>query len=524
MDEGSVRAEFAYDSDEENRLAHAEEVAERWAAREAGELDEGQDDSDEEATIRKDAEFYGQCAYCERIFYVGVKGHWMIREASIVKKGRRYEGLVKRTCCEQCFKETDWNGWIESTKSKAEGLPEVPFKAETDHESASGHEEEKSAKQIYDELLQKEVLANHMDNRFPGMKAYSLDEIGRIAKAHGISPGGIIELIVASKLTPLPTITPYKTYTLLEIIQAHGVVHRAEAEADVSASKPLLTVHDPRTMQERHFTKLGEVTNDDRLVLEQHSFKVKTVSLLDYQSFEAAALENGFSTDKIRPGVMVAPLDRSMVDEITRDHNDLAAQIEARGFRFPPASATYQNMMSIDHSPLPTFDFDKLYSSAMKKAIADGTFKLKQGIADGTISVAKQEEVQSDEEEKTTPNFTYRKSLYDSRGHPIEYDDANKCILSITFDISRYGEHKKTLTFDDFVTEKEAIETVEGFLSQPITKEYFNEVRDDLFDPDLKWPGVLDHYDTRGSLLTDCRFLESIDVDDEGNASIWCGS
>jgi len=58
------------------------------------------------------------------------------------------------------------------------------------------------------------------------------------------------------------------------------------------------------------------------------------------------------------------------------------------------------------------------------------------------------------------PSFQYDKSS-------LEIDNTTKYVCKITFNISRYGEIKHTLFFTDKLTEKEAVNAVEQFLSNP---------------------------------------------------------
>jgi hypothetical protein len=49
-------------------------------------------------------------------------------------------------------------------------------------------------------------------------------------------------------------------------------------------------------------------------------------------------------------------------------------------------------------------------------------------------------------------------------------------ITSVEFDISRYGKFTHTITFPDPVCEKEAIEKVEEYLSEPLTEKYYDVI------------------------------------------------
>lgn len=101
--------------------------------------------------------------------------------------------------------------------------------------------------------------------------------------------------------------------------------------------------------------------------------------------------------------------------------------------------------------------------------------------------------------------------------------DKNAKITSITFDISRYGKHKHTLQFTEPITERAAIGRVQKWLSQSVTKEYFDVVKDDLFGRGMDGFSH-EEFETRGDLLTSLIFLERISTDKMGHAVIQCGS
>jgi hypothetical protein len=106
------------------------------------------------------------------------------------------------------------------------------------------------------------------------------------------------------------------------------------------------------------------------------------------------------------------------------------------------------------------------------------------------------------------------------------YENTQKIVARIEFDISRYGEYQHCITFDPKVTEQEAIIEVEKYLSEPITKEYFNKIRDDMFDRDLTWTDVEKEGwpVCRGDAMTDKKFLERITIDSTGNMTMFIGS
>jgi hypothetical protein len=102
------------------------------------------------------------------------------------------------------------------------------------------------------------------------------------------------------------------------------------------------------------------------------------------------------------------------------------------------------------------------------------------------------------------------------------YNKEDKIVTSVKFNISRYGEHKHTISFQEPVSEMEAIQAVESFLSQSLDEAYYSKIRDDLFhrysfEDALKW------FTCRGDCLTDCKFLEHVDISG-GHMVFFCGS
>lgn len=113
-------------------------------------------------------------------------------------------------------------------------------------------------------------------------------------------------------------------------------------------------------------------------------------------------------------------------------------------------------------------------------------------------------------------SFEYTKSC-DYK--PEEY------IKSIKFNISRYGECSHTLYFESLLTDEDAVKEVEEWLSAPITKEYFESVKDDLFDSDLEFEDLEENdFRCKGDLLTDAIFLECLNQIGDNDVEIECGS
>ena len=99
----------------------------------------------------------------------------------------------------------------------------------------------------------------------------------------------------------------------------------------------------------------------------------------------------------------------------------------------------------------------------------------------------------------------------------------NPCnIDSVTFDISRYGKYNHTIMFPNSVCEKEAIEKVEEYLSQGLTKEYYENIVDDLFH-EAPWDKAEKWFLLRGDCLTDCKFLEETKIAN-GRLTFFIGS
>ncbi len=76
------------------------------------------------------------------------------------------------------------------------------------------------------------------------------------------------------------------------------------------------------------------------------------------------------------------------------------------------------------------------------------------------------------------------------------------------------------MSFNQKLTQKQAVQHVEEWLSIPVDQPYFDSISDDLFIQAFQ-PG-----DTRGDLLTSLIFLENIDTldNDENHVFLVCGS
>ena len=103
-----------------------------------------------------------------------------------------------------------------------------------------------------------------------------------------------------------------------------------------------------------------------------------------------------------------------------------------------------------------------------------------------------------------------------------EYSTNCHNINSVIFNISIYGKYSHMFEFPNLVCEKEAIEKVEEYLSEPLTEEYYNIIVDDLFH-ELPWEKAKMCFIVRGDCLTDCKFLEYTKVID-GKLTFTMGS
>jgi len=105
-----------------------------------------------------------------------------------------------------------------------------------------------------------------------------------------------------------------------------------------------------------------------------------------------------------------------------------------------------------------------------------------------------------------------------------EIDNTEEKVKSVQFDLSRYGSVKKIIKFPTPVTYQEAILAAEEYLSQPLTKEYYEIIKEDTFH-EHEWEEAKKWFKCRGDCLTDAKFLERADLTkyiDE--LVLWCGS
>lgn len=105
----------------------------------------------------------------------------------------------------------------------------------------------------------------------------------------------------------------------------------------------------------------------------------------------------------------------------------------------------------------------------------------------------------------------------------IDYFSSEEYVKKITFSVSRYGKHKKTLFFKKPISELKAIKKTEKYLSKPYSEKYYEKVKDDLFYSELSYEEAFGEFITKGDLLTDCIFLRRI-IREENSITILCTS
>lgn len=105
-----------------------------------------------------------------------------------------------------------------------------------------------------------------------------------------------------------------------------------------------------------------------------------------------------------------------------------------------------------------------------------------------------------------------------------EYNDTHRAIRRITFNVGRYGETTHTIYFQMLVSEKDAIEQAEAYLSQPLTEDAYKMLveKDDIFGG-YPWDDVKEFYKIRGRCLGDAKFLEKV-VHRGSSITLQCGS
>jgi hypothetical protein len=114
-------------------------------------------------------------------------------------------------------------------------------------------------------------------------------------------------------------------------------------------------------------------------------------------------------------------------------------------------------------------------------------------------------------------------SVYDND----DLDNTIYNIIGAEFPIDGFFK-TTTIRFPQFVTKRYAIETMESFLSEVITPNYYYYVNEDYmkdivlgyrYSKPECWIGQ-----PRGTLLSDHYFLELMTIDEKGMLTIVCGS
>ena len=112
--------------------------------------------------------------------------------------------------------------------------------------------------------------------------------------------------------------------------------------------------------------------------------------------------------------------------------------------------------------------------------------------------------------------FTYTNSL-DRRYKK------DKNVTSVNFSISRYRTCDHTIKFKEPISERDAIDEAEEFLSEPLTKQFLKDV---IHEGNKFYYGDwnIEDGECRGELLGGAIFLEEAHLDTDGQLTLGCGS
>lgn len=100
----------------------------------------------------------------------------------------------------------------------------------------------------------------------------------------------------------------------------------------------------------------------------------------------------------------------------------------------------------------------------------------------------------------------------------VEY--GNRWVLRAKIPISRYGKYVANVEFTRPLTEREAIQEVNAYLSEPLSRKTFDRIKDDLFDSNPQ-----DYVGKEiGKVLGDAIFLEGVSVSRDGTMTLRLGS
>ncbi len=118
-------------------------------------------------------------------------------------------------------------------------------------------------------------------------------------------------------------------------------------------------------------------------------------------------------------------------------------------------------------------------------------------------------------------SFRYIRCLVIGKDH--KYENTKRVFKSVTFDISRYQEYQHRIDFAVLVTERQAINAAEKFLSKSLDKKYYDLIADDLFCERLPWAEATKEYKCRGDCLRNRIFVGDLTSVD-GHIEFTCGS
>ncbi len=92
-----------------------------------------------------------------------------------------------------------------------------------------------------------------------------------------------------------------------------------------------------------------------------------------------------------------------------------------------------------------------------------------------------------------------------------EYENTQKVINCVRFCISRFRRYQICHYFEGRATVAEAVAYVEQYLSQPLTKQYYEMIHDDNFDSETSWDDHMLDWN-RGELLSAAVILEKCQI------------
>ena len=104
--------------------------------------------------------------------------------------------------------------------------------------------------------------------------------------------------------------------------------------------------------------------------------------------------------------------------------------------------------------------------------------------------------------------------------------DEKRCITNVEFAIGRYNNLYQFIEFNVLVSEKEAVEFVEKYLSEPMIKPYYDMLyeKGDLFYENNPWEKAKEVMKIRGDALGNSIFIKDITIYKGSNMEISCSS